>query len=131
MGSRAAASAVVLDAGALIAIEKGDRRVLALCRVAALDGASVIVPAGVVGQVCRDGARQAQLARLLTATGTVVDPLDLGEAQLAGALCGRAETADVIDATVVIAARRYRAKVISSDTDDLSRLDSTIQVIRC
>jgi hypothetical protein len=131
VGTRAATSSVVLDAGALIAIEKGERRVLALCRIAALDGASVVVPAGVVGQVWRDGARQVQLARLVSAAGTLIEPLDLGVAQLAGALCGRTDTTDVIDATVVIAARRHRAKVLSSDRDDLARLDPAIHVIHC
>ncbi len=131
MGARSATSAVVLDAGALIAIEKGDRKVLALCRVATLDRATVVVPAGVVAQVWRDGGRQARLARLVSAIGTLVEPLDLEVAQLAGVLCGRADTTDVIDATVVIAARHHHAKVISSDPDDLSRLDPAVHVIRC
>ena len=50
MGARSATSAVVLDAGALIAIEKGDRKVLVLCRVATLDHAAMVVPAGVVAR---------------------------------------------------------------------------------
>ena len=131
MGARAATRAVVLDAGALIAIEKGDRKVLALCRIATLDGASVIIPAGVVAQVWRDGARQAHVARLVGAAGTTVEPLDLEVATLAGACCARAETTDVIDATVVIAARQHRATVLSSDQDDLVRLDPAIHIIHC
>jgi len=131
VGSRAATNPVVLDAGALIAIEKGDRKVLALCRIATLDGASVVIPAGVVAQVWRDGERQAHVARLVSAAGTIVEPLDLEVARLAGAYCARAETTDVIDATVVIAARQHRATILSSDGDDLVRLDPAIHVIHC
>ncbi len=78
MGPRTATSALVLDAGALIAIERGDRKVLALCKIATVDGASVVVPTGVIGQVWRDGARQAQIARLIEAIGTIVEPLVVG-----------------------------------------------------
>jgi hypothetical protein len=131
VGPRTATSAVVLDASALIAIEKGDRKVLALCRVATVDGASVVVPAGVIARVWRDGARQVQLARLVNATGTLIEPLDLDVARLAGACCGHADTNDVIDATVVIAARQHRATILSSDLEDLVRLDPGISVIHC
>ena len=116
MGARSATSAVVLDAGALIAIEKGDRKVLALCRVATLDRATVVVPAGVIAQVWREGGRQARLARLVSAIGTLVEPLDLNVARLAGVLCGRADTTDVIDATVVIAARHPRKDLAATRT---------------
>jgi hypothetical protein len=129
MGARTATRPVVLGAGALIAVERGDRRVLALCRVATLDGAPVVVPAGVVAQVWRDGGRQVQLARLVSATGTFVEPLDLEVARLAGVLCGRADTSDIVDATVVIAARRHHAQVLSGDRDDLIRLDPSVCVI--
>jgi hypothetical protein len=131
VGPRAATSALVLDAGALIEIEKGDRKVLALCKVATLDGASVVVPTGVIGQVWRDGSRQAQIARLIEANGTIVETLDLDVAKLAGAYCGHAGTTDVVDATVVIAARQHQALIISSDSSDLQRLDPGIQIVTC
>ena len=92
-----------------IAIEKGDRKVLALCKIATLDSGSLVVPAGVIGQVWRDGARHAQVARLIEADGTTVETLDLQVAKLAGAYCGHAGTTDVVDATVVIAARQHHA----------------------
>jgi hypothetical protein len=121
----------VLDAGALIAIEKGDRKVLALCKIARSNGTSIVVPAGVVGQVWRDGPRQAHIARLVGADGTIVEPLDLEVAKLAGAYCGRAGTDDVVDATVIVAARQHQAKIVTSDRGDLERLDPGIQVIPC
>jgi hypothetical protein len=124
-------SSIVLDAGALVAIERGDRSVLALCRVANDDGGSLVVPAGVVGQVWRDGSRQVSIARVVESRDTTIEPLDLDVAKLAGSYCGIAGTSDVIDATVVVAAHQHRAKIVSSDESDLKRLDPTVEVIRC
>jgi hypothetical protein len=124
-------SSIVLDAGALIAIERGDRSVLALCKVTSDEGGLLVVPAGVVGQVWRDGSRQVSIARVVGSRDTTIEPLDLDVAKLAGSYCGIAGTSDVIDATVVIAAHQYRAKIVSSDESDLKRLDPTIDVIRC
>jgi rRNA-processing protein FCF1 len=121
-------SAVVLDAGALIAFEKGDARMRALCREALSTHARLVVPAGVVAQVWRDGARQVLLRGLLAASTTEVPVLDRVLAEAAGILCGRAGTSDVIDASVVLTARRESAVVVTSDADDLHRLDPTLVV---
>jgi hypothetical protein len=56
--------------------------------------------------------------------------LDLPTAEAAGMLCGTAGTNDVIDAAVIIAARRLDALVVTSDPDDLRRLDRSIDVHR-
>jgi len=122
---------LVLDAGALIAVERGDRNTAAVIEAARQEHRAVVVPAGVVGQVWRSGTRQARLARLLSARGVLVEPLTDTGARAAGVLCGAAGTADVIDASVVLAARRHRAPVISSDRDDLQALDPTIPVLDC
>ena len=122
---------LVLDAGALIAVERGDRATTAVIEVARQQQRRVIVPAGVVGQVWRGSARQARLSRLLNARDVVVEPLtDIG-ARAAGVLCGSAGAADVIDASVVLTARRYQATVISSDRADLRVLDPTVPVVDC
>ena len=121
----------MLDAGALIAVERGDRATAAVIEVARQQQRRVIVPAGVVGQVWRGSARQARLSRLLNARDVVVEPLtDIG-ARAAGVLCGSAGAADVIDASVVLTARRYQATVISSDRADLRVLDPTVPVVDC
>jgi hypothetical protein len=122
---------LVLDAGALIAIERGDRDTAAVIEVARQESRAVIVPAGVVGQAWRGGGRQARLARLLNARDVVVEPLTDAGARAAGVLCGTAGTTDVIDATVVLAARRFHATVISSDRDDLEVLDPSLPVVDC
>jgi predicted nucleic acid-binding protein len=125
------ARSVVLDAGALVAFERNDRRLRRLIELAAEHGGSLHVPAGVVGQVWRGGSRQARLARLLNSELVNVRDLDLDEARAAGALCGLAGTADVIDASVALLARRHRAAVVTSDPDDLRLLDARLEIIVC
>ena len=81
----------------------------ALCREALRTRARLIVPAGVVGQVWRRGAKQVVLRALLDGPTTEVPALDRVLAEAAGALCGVSRTSDVIDASVVLIARRERA----------------------
>ena len=122
-------SGVTFDAGALIAFERGDRRVLAIVARALQRRAKVVVPAGVVGQVWRDGRQQVRLARLLASPVLQVEPLDDRSARAAGQLCGIARTSDVIDASVVACARAHRHAVVTSDARDLRRLDPTLPVV--
>jgi PIN domain len=122
---------LVLDAGALIAVERGDRDTAAVIEVARQEDRTVVVPAGVVGQVWRGGGRQARLARLLNAHDVLVEPLTDAGARAAGLLCGAAGTTDVIDASVVFTAHRHGATVLSSDRADLEVLDPTIPVVDC
>jgi predicted nucleic acid-binding protein len=121
---------LTLDSGALIAIERGDRRVVGLVRRAIAIGAGIAVPAGVVGQVWRDGARQAPIARLLRSAAVEVEPLDDLRARAAGQLCGIAGTDDVIDASVALCARRRGHTVLTSDPEDLRHLDASVRIER-
>jgi len=120
---------LTLDAGALIAFERNDRRVVALLARALAHELPLVVPAGVVGQVWRDGRRQARLARLLAADEVEVELLDDRRARAAGQLCGVKRTSDVIDASVVLGARERSDRVMTSDPDDLGRLDATLELI--
>lgn len=122
---------LVLDAGALIALERGDRDTAAVIEIALREHRAVLVPAGVVGQAWRGGGRQARLARVLNARDVLVEPLTDAGARAAGVLCGAAGTTDVIDASVVLIARRYDATVVSSDRSDLEVLDPTIAIVDC
>lgn len=122
--------AVVLDAGALIAYERGSGRMRALLRLAATTkGSLLVVPAGVVAQVWRDGARQARLGALLSAERLRVEVLDEPLARAAAVLCGRSGAADIVDASVVLATRVNNAVVVTSDAADLARLDPGINVV--
>jgi hypothetical protein len=119
----------VLDAGALIAFEKNHRKVRTLVELALKHGGGLYAPPGVVAQVWRDGRRQARLARLLGSGLIDVQVLDRAEAQAAGVLCGQSKTRDVIDATVVLLARRLSARVITSDPDDIAKIDPRLSLV--
>jgi hypothetical protein len=122
-------SGLTLDAGALLAFERNDRALVALLARALELGYALVVPAGVVGQTWRDGRRQARLARLLGSREVEIEPLDDQRAREAGQLCGMTRTADVIDASAVLCARRRGHRLVSSDPADIRRLDPALPVI--
>lgn len=123
-------SGVTFDTGALIAIERGDGRMIALLQEAIRQHRHLRVPAGVIGQAWRDGRRQAMLARFLRTREVEVHALDEHIARTAGVLCGAAGTDDVIDATVILTARPTNDVILTSDPDDLRRLDPAAQIER-
>lgn len=108
------------DAGALIAIDNNDRRMWARHSLALEDGREVHVPSVVVSQAWRDSRRQVRLGKFLA--GCHIVPVGLETAKAAGALCGKAGTADVVDATVVVVAASLGAIVWTSDPDDIRAL---------
>ena len=117
---------IVFDAGAVIAYERRDRRALALVENAKRDRATIIIPANVLAQVWRNGQRQSQLSALIQMTSVSVAPVDEIDARHAGRLLGISGTTDVVDASVIVVARRHHARVITSDVADLRHLDPTI-----
>ena len=123
-------SGLTLDAGAFIAFERNERTVVAVIARAQEHNIPLAAPAGVVGQVWRDGSRQARLARLLGSGLIEIESLDDRRARAAGQLCGVAGTRDVIDASVVMCARSRAHSVLTSDPDDLRRLDPSLRYIR-
>jgi rRNA-processing protein FCF1 len=127
---KASPQTVVLDTGALIAFERGDAKMRALVREALKTRARLVIPAGVLGQAWRGAARQAPLRALVKMPTTIVPSLDQVLAEAAGVLCGRVGSSDVIDASVVLVARRERAVVVTSDVQDLRRLDPGLPVER-
>ena len=120
---------LTLDAGALIALERSDRIIIRILAVAREHELEIVVPAGVVGQVWRDGRRQARLAHFLAAGDVSIEPLDDARARAAGVLCGASGTADVIDASVVLCARARQHKIVTGDPDDIRRLDPRIELV--
>jgi PIN domain nuclease of toxin-antitoxin system len=110
---------IVLDAGALVAVDRGDRRVGAILKVAWERSTPVETSAGVVGQVWRGGPGQARLARTLA--GVAVAALDLDGAKRAGTLLGRAGLPDVVDAHLALQVRAGD-RVLTSDPQDLAAL---------
>jgi predicted nucleic acid-binding protein len=122
-------SGITLDAGGLIALDRNDRRVLALLASALLRGDRVTVPATALAQTIRSPARQARLSRLVRHAGTDVVALDGLDATRVGVLLASSRTADLADAHVVVCAQRARQAVVTSDPNDLRRLDPTLELI--
>jgi hypothetical protein len=111
---------LVLDAGAFVAVERGNRDVVALVKRERLSGRAPVTNGGVVGQVWRGGSgRQAPIARLLAGVGVV--PLDDLLGRRAGTLLARSGTADAIDAAVVCLAEDGD-DILTSDPEDLRDL---------
>lgn len=120
---------VTLDAGGLIALDRNDRRVIVLLARAADLGGRVTVPATALAQAIRQPARQARLSRLVRQPTTDLAHLDGVDATQVGILLGRSRTADVCDAHVVICARRNEQPIVTSDPEDLRRLDPSAELI--
>lgn len=111
---------LILDAGAFLAVEAGDRDLVALLKRERQAGRAPITSGGVVAQVWRGGhGRQAELARLLA--GTDIRSIDDPLARRAGVLLARSGQSDAIDASVVCLAANGD-DIYTSDTSDLRPL---------
>ena len=110
---------LVLDAGALIGIDRDDRRTAGLIELGRRSGAALVTTAPVVAQAWRGSARQARLARLLAMID--VRGVHLAEARAAGELLVAAGTADVVDALLVLLAVPGD-QLLTGDLDDLKTL---------
>lgn len=107
---------LVLDSGALIALERDERAMWTRLKAAQRADEAPITHGGVVGQVWRGGPRQARLAKALR--GLDVVPLDEGLGRAAGALLANAGLSDVVDAAVVLLSHDGD-DIVTSDPDDL------------
>jgi hypothetical protein len=116
---------VVLDAGALIAIDRRDRTVGAMLRLLQRDAVPLMTSGAVVAQAWRDPRRQANLARLLT--GVQVAALDDAAARRAGELLRANRTTDIADAHVSLLAQN-QDRILTSDDDDIRALLRTRRV---
>ena len=111
---------VTYDTGALIAADRGERRIWARHRALLLRREVPTVPAPVVAQSWQGSNRQVLLARMLS--GCDVEALDDTQARSVGALAARAPTNDIVDACVVEGALRRRDLVVSSDEGGLQSI---------
>ena len=121
---------LVLDAGALIGVERRCDQMQELLRLARARDVAIVVPTVVVAQVVRGGGRQANLRRFLTDSYLRFVGLDYATALEIGALLGDSGTADVVDACVAVCARRLgNSPVVTSDPEDLGKLDPSLPLI--
>lgn len=110
---------LVLDAGALIALERNDRAMWARLEAASEATLDVVVPVGALAQVWRGTPRQARLSQALAKTRPgVFDAI----ARAAGELCRAARTSDPIDASVVLNATGASSAIVTGDPKDIRRL---------
>jgi len=108
---------LVLDAGAFVAVERGDRDVVALVKRERLAGRAPVTNGGVVAQVWRGGrGRQALVAQLFG--GVQIVAIDDSLGRRAGMLLARTGRADAIDAAVVCLAADGD-DILTSDPGDL------------
>lgn len=122
-------SGVTFDAGGLLALDRNDRRVLALVARAAELGMRVTIPATALAQAIRNPARQARLSRLIRQASTDLMALNGSDATAVGLLLGRTGTGDIADAHVVVCAERAGQAVITSDPADLRRIAPGLQLL--
>jgi predicted nucleic acid-binding protein len=120
---------ITLDAGALIAVDRNDRRVAVLLARASETRARVTIPASALAQAIRRPDRQVRLARLIRQPTTDLIHLDRVDATNVGRLLAVSGTADIVDAHVVVCARRADQRVVTSDPDDLRQLDPTLDIV--
>lgn len=126
-------SGIVLDAGALIALERRDRAMWTAAKTTIGQGGEVIIPSTVVAQVWRGLRTQALVARILDIS--IIAPFD-PLARRVGELCGKAKRSDICDAHVALVASLQDADAVyTSDPDDIRHMLAAAgfadRVIRC
>lgn len=123
-------SGFTLDAGALIAVERRDRKMTLLLKRTRHHGWRVTIPTTVLAQVLRSPVRQVSLMKLRRQPDTDLVALDAADANAVGLLLAATHSADIVDAHVVVCARRAGQAVVTSDPDDLARLAPELLTVR-
>ena len=113
---------MILDAGFLISIDRGERPAQEFLSATLRHGTPLSTTHPVVAQVWRNGARQARLARFL---GTVVvHPFD--DVASVGSMLARSQTTDVVDAHLVAVSLRLVKPIVTGDIADLEALTASL-----
>jgi hypothetical protein len=123
-------SGITFDAGGLIALDRDDRRVIVLLARVRERRERVTVPATALAQAIRRPSRQVRLARLIRQPTTDLRPLDGPDATSVGLLLAASRTSDIVDAHVVVCARRSDQAIVTSDPGDLSALDPRARLVK-
>jgi predicted nucleic acid-binding protein len=125
------AAGLTLDTGALLALDHPGKAIIMQARLdeARRRGGTVCVPVGVIAQAWRS-SRQVRLARLVRSRGIDIALMTPNVARSVGLMCARCGHDDVIDVHVALCARERHHVVVTSDPDDMSRIDPALPVIR-
>jgi hypothetical protein len=122
---------LTLDTGALLAIDQQAKAQMMQSRIKELRqrGGTLCIPAAVVAQAWRS-PRQVRLARLINSSDVEIAVMNLDVARSVGFLCAARGHHDVIDVHVVLCARERGHAVVTSDHDDIARIDPTLMILR-
>ena len=123
----AATTGLTLDTGALLALDHPAKAVAMQARLdeARRRGGTICIPVEVVAQAWRS-SRQARLGRLLMSSGIDIAVMTLSVARSVGLMCAEADHHDVVDVHVVLCARQRHHAIVTSDPDDIARVDPTV-----
>ena len=119
---------LTLDSGALIAFERADRKMVAHLKEAEQRGCELTVSTAVVAEVWRGGRRSARMGALLGAC--VIEPVDDELARSAGEALAMVRGGGVVDAIVMASAARRADRVLTTDADDMARLQARFPSVR-
>jgi predicted nucleic acid-binding protein len=111
---------LTLDAGALIAYERGDARVRGILATAYARGFVPTIPAIALAEVWRGDAKDARVARLLKASS--IETVDERSARETGRLRRATPGAGTIDACIAVGVRKRGDAIATSDPDDMRTL---------
>ncbi len=114
------------DTGALIALERSDRRMREVLKLAIADQVRIVVPAVVVGEWWRGPSR----VRDQILASVIIEPLGTSLAKLAGEALAQVRGATLVDATVMASAAQRGDVVYTSDVGDLDRLWGHFKAVR-
>ena len=125
--SVAATTGLTLDTGALLALDHPGKAVAMQARLDEVRrrGGTICIPVEAVAQAWRS-SRQVRLARLLKSSGIDIAIMTLSVARSVGLMCADASHDDVVDVHVVLCARQRRHAVVTSDPQDIARIDPTV-----
>ena len=113
---------MILDAGVLIAVDRGEQAAQSFLTAALEENVVLRTSTPVVAQVWRDGSRQARLARFLDTLE--IHDFTLIDARMVGGILLRSGTTDVVDAHIVALAVRLQDSIVTADAADLLLLAS-------
>jgi predicted nucleic acid-binding protein len=113
---------LILDAGGILALARGDVRARAALARALREGYVIVIPTPVLAQVHRGGRDRAHVDRVVNAVNALL-PTSEAIARRAGELQAKASTSDAVDAIVVAEAlASVPALILTTDPDDLALL---------
>lgn len=116
---------MIFDAGVFIALENPSQRrtVLALVQRMQAVGITPTTNEAALAQAWRDPSRQVPLGMLVKATAVY----PFGDPRAIGRRCALTETNDVVDASLAVLADQLELSILTTDPDDMARLNVAFQ----